>query len=133
MGVVERASLRSLYLYLVCLVTLVLAVFALANVVRDAVRLAYPDPGYYGVAVPAPVLPGGQPDQASKVDLQRQQQAARDSQRHEAVLSLVGSATMLLVAGPLYLYHWRRVQAEVSKVQPGATPDPDASRSAPGG
>ena len=26
---------------------------------------------------------------------------------------MVGSATTLLIAGPLYVYHWRRVQSEL--------------------
>jgi len=26
------------------------------------------------------------------------------------VISLVGNATMLLIAGPLYRYHWRKIE-----------------------
>jgi hypothetical protein len=29
------------------------------------------------------------------------------------VLSLVGNGAMLLLAGPLYLYHWRKIEHEV--------------------
>ena len=41
----------------------------------------------------------------------------QDSQRRQAILGLVGSATMLGIAGPAYLYHWRRVQAELSNAE----------------
>lgn len=93
MSVTDRASLRSVYLYLICLVTLVISIFAGVSVVRNAVELVYPDPGYYGVE-------------------REYEQQAEQSQRRSAVVGLVGSSSMLLIAGPVYLYHWRRVQAE---------------------
>lgn len=110
----ERFNLRSLYLYLVCLVALVIAIFAAVNLVQAAVGLLYPDPGYFGypVDVKSPEI----------TDAERQQirDAAVDSQRRSEVLSLVGSATTLAIAGPVYLYHWRRVQRE----RHGSTPPP---------
>lgn len=105
MALQERLSLRSLYLYLVCLVTLVISIFASVSVVRAAVGLAYPEPAYY--AVPLVKEPG-----VSEEEQRRAVQAARDAQRRQGVLDLVGSGTLLLLAGPLYVYHWRRVQAE---------------------
>ena len=35
-----------------------------------------------------------------------------DSQRRYEVLEVVGAGTTLLIALPLYGYHWRRVQSE---------------------
>lgn len=105
----ERTSLRSAYLYVVCLVTLVMAVVGAVGVVRDAVQLAYPDPGYYGLE------PAYGPDgkgRLSDEERREQQERMEASQRRQAVVSLVGSAALLLVAAPTYAYHWRRVQAE---------------------
>ena len=102
----ERQRLRSAYLYLVCLVTLVMAVVGAVQTVRGAVELAYPDPGYYGLDHG----PGG--EELDPQERRRQQEAAQASQRRHAVLGLVGSGTLLLLAGPTYLYHWRRVQCE---------------------
>ncbi|GAC1440200.1 MAG: hypothetical protein NVSMB55_03970 [Mycobacteriales bacterium] len=107
----ERTNLRSVYLYLVCLVTLIIAIFSTVSLVRNVVQLLYPDPGYGGYAVPA-IEGKGTP---GAPDLTRQRQEAQDSQRHQTVIGLVDAGTALLVAGPLYLYHWRRVQLE----QPG--------------
>jgi hypothetical protein len=104
----DRLTLRNVYLYLVCLITLVISIFAAVNLVRSAVELFYPDPGYYGYEAPAKE-PGVS---VSAEEQQRREQAALDSQRRQAVLGLVGSSTMLLIAGPLYVYHWRRVQTE---------------------
>ncbi len=107
MAAQDRLTLRNLYLYLVCLITLVIAVFAAVQLVRSTVALIYPDPGFYGYyGEPGPGGP-------SEEELQRQEEAARDSERRHAVLSVVGAGTTLLIAGPLYLYHWRRVQSEL--------------------
>jgi hypothetical protein len=103
----ERISLRELYLYLVCLVTLVISLFAAVNLVRSGVELAYPDPGAYGWYEPGEG--GADLDEAERA---RQEQLARDSQRRYAVLGLVSAGTTLLVAAPAYVYHWRRVQEE---------------------
>jgi hypothetical protein len=107
MAIQERLTLRNLYLYLVCLITLVISIFAAVSLVRSTVELLYPDPGYYGYKGP-----GAEPG-ISVEDQRRQEEVARDSQRRQTVLNLVGSGTMLLIAGPLYAYHWRRVQTEL--------------------
>ena len=119
MALPERLTIRSLYLYLVCLVTLVIALFAAVELTRSTVGLFYPDPGYYGYA------PEGE---LSEQEQQRQEELGRQSQRRNDVLGMVGSATTLAIAGPLYLYHWRRVQSELpSRDEPalaGAPPAP---------
>ena len=117
----DRVTVRNLYLYLVCLVTLVVSLFAAVQLVRSTVALLYPDPaGYYGYyGYPVPVEDGSTP---SPEEQERQEQLARDSQRHQAVLDVVGSATTLLIAGPLYAYHWRRVQSELPSRAGQATP-----------
>ncbi len=115
MALPERLTIRSLYLYLVCLVTLVIALFAAVELTRSTVGLFYPDPGFYGLAVPAEGL--------SEAEQQRQEELARQSQLRNDVLGVVGSATTLLIAAPLYLYHWRRVQSEL----PARVPQPAAS------
>lgn len=106
MNVQERLSLRSLYLYLVCLVTLIISIFAAVNLVQAAVELAYPDPGYYVEYAP-------EEERLTEEERALRDQRAIDSQRRQAVLGLVGSGTTLLIAGPLYVYHWRRVQQEL--------------------
>jgi hypothetical protein len=107
----ERLTLRNLYLYLVCLVTLVISVFAAVSLVRSSVALLYPDPGYYGYV--GPEVPGERGG-ITEEEQRRQEQLARDSERRYTVLELVSSGTTLLIAGPLYVYHWRRVQTEMA-------------------
>lgn len=107
MAAQERLTLRNLYLYLVCLFTLVISIFAAVNLVRGTVELLYPDPGYYGYESIA------RDSAITEEEARRQEEAARDSQRRQSVLGLVGAGTTLLFAGPIYLYHWRRVQKEL--------------------
>lgn len=111
MPVQERLTLRNVYLYLVCLITLIISIFAAVNLVRSTVELLYPDPGYYGYSEPVTV--DGKVNGISKAERRRQEEVGRDSQRRQAVLGLVGSATTLVIAVPLYAYHWRRVQSEL--------------------
>jgi hypothetical protein len=120
----DRLTLRNVYLYLVCLITLVVSLFAAVSLVRSTVGLFYPDPGYYGYY---PYEQGdGSGDAPSEEEIRRQEELAMDSQRRQEVLSLVGSATTLLIAGPLYVYHWRRVQSELS-----SRPAPDVAGGPP--
>ena len=114
MALQERLTLRNLYLYLVCLITLVISIFAAVNVVRSVVELLYPDPGYYVKPIYA-----GKDGELSRAEQRRQEPAAEDAQRRDAVLGLVGSGTTLLIAGPVYAYHWRRVQRELQGAHVG--------------
>ena len=107
MSAQDRLTLRNVYLYLVCLITLVVAIFAAVSLVRSTVAMVYPDPGYYGY-YPDPAL-----EDIDQDEIRRQEQLAEESQRRSALLDLVGSGVTLLIAGPLYVYHWRRVQSEL--------------------
>jgi len=106
----DRWSLRNIYLYLVCLITLIMVIVAAVNAVRATVELIYPDPGYY---YSEPVKEGT--DGLSAEEIARQQESQEAQSRRQAVLSLVGSAAMLLIAGPLYVYHWRKIEVEHSE------------------
>ena len=73
----DRLTLRNVYLYLVCLITLVVSLFAAVSLVRSTVGLFYPDPGYYGYYEPAPDSGEGPSDE----EIARQEELAEDSQR----------------------------------------------------
>lgn len=105
----SKWSLRNIYLYLVCLITLIMVIFATVNLVRATVEIVYPDPGFPITVAPERV------GTVSAVDarIQKEQQRVQQRQsRRQAVLSLVAGIAMLGVAGPLYIYHWRKIEAE---------------------
>jgi hypothetical protein len=108
----SRADLRSAYLYLVCLVTLVMVIFAAVSLMRNVVELTYPDPGTF--AYEPAYGPEGK-EMLTAEERRVREEAFQDSQRRQAVIGLVGAAAMLAIAGPAYVYHWRRVQHEVRR------------------
>jgi hypothetical protein len=98
---------RNIYLYLVCLITLVITIFALTNAVRSTVELAYPEPALVAVSP----LPEGTPNGDTGQQEEQADFLRRSSQRR-AILSLVGNGALLAVTVPLYLYHWRAIGRE---------------------
>jgi hypothetical protein len=102
----ETWAPRNIYLYLVCLVTLIMTIISATNTVRAVVELAYPNP-QTAMVRPAPL---GEEVERNEEQLAEERQARRRAEQRRSVLDLVGSATMLLIAGPLYIYHWRKIE-----------------------
>jgi hypothetical protein len=91
-----RIDWRSLYLYAVCLITLMVCLFALVSMIRSGINVAYPDPAYVDLYATAP-----------KVNSAAIAAQVKDQNQRQAVKSMIDSATTLIIAGPLYVYHWR--------------------------
>lgn len=115
----DRWSLRNIYLYLVCLITLIMVIVAVVSAVRATVELVYPDPGY---AYDVPIEKGGTSG-LTQEQIDKQAAMQLEQSRRQAVLNLVGAIAMVLVAGPLYVYHWRKIEIE----RPAELPGPAAS------
>lgn len=110
MAATSRWSLRNIYLYLVCLITLIMVIVAAVGLIRNGVELAYPDPGYYD----RPISIDGEMKQSAE-DIEAQQELWEKQDRRNTILGLVGNGAMLLIAGPLYLYHWRKIEVELTE------------------
>ena len=87
---------RSLYLYAVCLITLMVCLFSLVSLIRSGVNIAYPDPAYIDPYATEP-----------KVNSEVMAAQLKDQNQRQAVKSMIDALTTLIIAGPLYLYHWR--------------------------
>ncbi len=96
----DRFTLRNLYLYVVCLITLVITIFAGVFLVRNVVALVYPEPKAYYF-----------PDDMRPEQRERQEKLLEESERRGTILSLVTNGTLLLISVPTYVYHWRQVQS----------------------
>ena len=92
----SRIDWRSLYLYAVCLITLMVCLFSLVSFIRSGVNVAYPDPAYVDPYATAP-----------KVDSAVIAEQVKDQNQRQAVKSMIDAVTTLIIAGPLYVYHWR--------------------------
>src|SRR5215217_7435007 len=95
---------RNLYLYLVCLIMLLVGIFAAVQVVRSAIGIAYPEaPVSFEWTAYTPI------DEASG---SLASDAVEDEQRRQEIKETVAAGTALLLAGGLYVLHWRRAQRE---------------------
>jgi hypothetical protein len=94
----DRIDWYSLYIYAVCLVTLLTCLFSLVSVVRGIVDALWPDPGYFD--------PYSVPKDSALSPDQIKENLTENNQR-QALKGIVNSLTTLIIAGPIYLMHWR--------------------------
>ena len=92
---------RSLYLYAVSLITLLVCLFTVISLINRGLDLIVPDTGYVD---PYAVQNG------SKVDPEVIKQANIDQNRRNAIRGITSSVVTLLVTVPVYLYHWKMVR-----------------------
>ena len=94
----DRIDWYSLYIYAVCLVTLLTCLFSLVSVVRGIVDALWPDPGYFD--------PYSVPKDSALSPEQIKENLTENNQR-QALKGIVNSLTTLIIAGPIYLMHCR--------------------------
>ena len=92
----DRVDWRSLYLYAVCLITLLVTLFATVALINSIMNAVFPDPAYIDVYT--------KPESAPSAELLAQQE---EGNQIRALKSIFTSFTTIAIAGPLYLYHWR--------------------------
>ena len=100
---IERPGVdwRSLYLYAVSLITLLVCLFTVINLINRGLDLIVPDAGYVD-----PYAAQNDP----KVDPEVIKQANIDQNRRNAIRGITSSLVTLLVTVPVYLYHWKMVR-----------------------
>lgn len=92
---------RSLYLYAVSLITLLVCLFTVISVINSILGLIIPDSGYID-----PYAVQSDP----KVDPEVIKQANIDQNQRNAIRGITSSLVTLLVTVPVYLYHWKMVR-----------------------
>ena len=90
---------RSLYLYAVCLITLLVVLFSTVSLINAIMNSIFPNPAYIDIYA--------KPENAPSPALLAQQE--RDNQI-QAIKSIFSSFITIAVAAPLYLYHWRQTK-----------------------
>ncbi|MDO9573818.1 MAG: hypothetical protein Q7I94_02395 [Candidatus Contubernalis sp.] len=112
-------NLQQVYFYLVCFVTLIMIIVGAVNTVRSAVDFLLPDPAMeqsYSYEKPTRFEGSGgnlneklfDPD-IVEMEMKRQEEISRTSAHNQSVRNLLGGVILILVAGPVYLYHWRQI------------------------
>lgn len=92
---------RSLYLYAVSLITLLVCLFTVISLINRGLDLIVPDAGYVD-----PYAAQSDP----KIDPEVIKQANIDQNRRNAIRGITSSLVTLLVTIPVYLYHWKMVR-----------------------
>ena len=92
---------RSLYLYAVSLITLLVCLFTVINLINRGLDLVVPDAGYVD-----PYASQNDP----KIDPEVIKQANIDQNQRNAIRGITSSLVTLLVTVPVYLYPWRMVR-----------------------
>ena len=87
---------RSLYLYAVCLITLLVVLFSTVALINAIMNAVFPDPAYIDVYA--------KPENTPSAELLAQQE---ENNQIQAIKSIFTSFTTIAIAGPLYLYHWK--------------------------
>ena len=95
----DRIDWRSLYLYAVCLITLLVVLFSIVSLINAIMNAVFPDPAYVDLY--------SKPENSPSADLLDQQE--RNNQIR-AIKSIFTSFITIAVAAPLYLYHWRQTK-----------------------
>jgi len=93
----DRIDWYSLYIYAVCLVTLLTCLFSLVSVIRGIVDALWPDTGYFD--------PYSVPKDSALSPDQIKENLTENNQR-QALKGIINSLTTLIIAGPIYLMHW---------------------------
>ncbi len=92
---------KSLYLYAICLITLMVCLFSVVAVINGFLDIVFPDPGYMDAAA--------YPDKTTAaLDAMRKQ--IEDDNQRRAVKGLLSSLSLIAVAFPLYKYHWKQTK-----------------------
>lgn len=112
----SRWSLRNIYLYLVCLITLIMVIVGAVGVIRSGVELLYPEPR---MTEPYPPKDASGKPTMTEEEWQRQQEIGEQQSRRWGIINLVGNVALVLIAGPVYAYHWRKIEEE--KAEPVET------------
>jgi hypothetical protein len=92
----DRVDWRSLYVYAVCLITLLVTLFATVSLINAIMNAVFPDPGYIDIYA--------KPENAPSAALLAQQE---ENNQVQALKRIFSSFTTIAIAAPLYLYHWR--------------------------
>jgi hypothetical protein len=87
---------RSLYLYAVCLITLLIILFSTISILNGVVNLAFPDPAY--------IDPYASKENLPNPSLLAQQEENEQLRTLKRILTAV---ITIAITAPIYLYHWR--------------------------
>jgi hypothetical protein len=126
---IPSVDIRRTYFYLVCLVTLIILIIGGAQIVNRGLDLLLPPEPYRPLAHELAGPRGEAMDSLALIEAERRSELEverqRRDQRRNAIRGLIGSIALVLIAAPIYWYHWRSIRRE----EPAARVKPSSSES----
>ena len=116
--VAKSWSIKNLYFYLVCLVTLFLFVGGAISAINSAMQLALPDKPnvslthiYYPEYREGADQPVFNPPSMEELERKRTEQEQMNlNYQSYTKRSLLNAIALMIIAAPFYLYHWKQVK-----------------------
>lgn len=115
-------DVRQTYYYLVCFATLLMVIIGTVQLVQNVLDLALPEEPYRPTALEMEerfLRPRADTTAAPAYTREELAQMAEDeaerqlrSNRRNALRNLLGNLALVLIAAPVYVYHWRKVRRE---------------------
>jgi hypothetical protein len=114
-------DVRRTYYYLVCFATLLMMIIGSVQLVQNTLDLIFPEEHYR--MTPMDVYdryqrPGGNaatetPYTQEELEQMIEEEAERNERqaRRRALRNLLGNIALIVIAAPVYVYHWRKVRA----------------------
>ncbi|MHB1125698.1 MAG: hypothetical protein ACYC2T_01885 [Bacillota bacterium] len=108
-------DIRSVYLYLISFVTLILLIVNVVNLGRGLVDVIIQPPGYYpGIEeIKMRADNEGVSLETIQKKVQLEQELNDRNARYWAIKNVVKALAFIVVVGPVYLYHWRKIRQEI--------------------
>lgn len=114
-------TLRNIYLYLVCFVTIIMIIFGLVTSINRIIDLFYND--YYHEISESQLLRDYKYLSENDIDTDmsfeeykaikdKENYIRRQNESKRKVINIVQSLSVFIVAVPFYLYHWRKIERE---------------------
>lgn len=108
-------SLKKAYLYLVSVISLVIAVVGAIMLINMALKTwVFPkaDQNYYSYPCPAAAVPDGKPVNCDQAALDQQKKMDMENRAAQKQRDAAQALAMLLVATPVWWFHWRLARKE---------------------
>ncbi len=103
------SRLRNVYLYLVSFVSLMLILIGLIFTIQNLTDLLFPTSYYYDAL---PIDKDRQMTEEEKKAYEESQRKSEQNQRTERSKNVAKSTSVVIVALPSFIYHWRKIEKE---------------------
>lgn len=106
-------DIRRIYLYLVCFATLIMMIIGTVQILQGLVDFAMKPPNETAPkTMRVEELTKNTKLTKAEIDKQIKEEDARaeENQRYWRIRRLIDNLAMIVVASPIYVYHWRKVQ-----------------------